>query len=198
MRAGRTLPVAVLPGLLAAVLVSAAAVLTPHDAFAGDERIETGAAPPLIARDLDDRRFDLGESVREGPAVVTFWATWCRPCRRELPELQKLVERFGQRGFRVVAVSGDGPVDRAKVRPYVKASGFDFTVISDPDGEIRRRFGVEVFPTTFLIDTAGRIVHRQVGYRRGDERLLAARIRELLPEEPAPPDSTHRGPGGNR
>lgn len=144
---------------------------------AGEER---NRIPDLVARDLDGNKVNLKESL-EGPAVVTFWATWCKPCRKELPELEKLVEKYGDRGFRVFGINGDGTVDRAKVRPYVKALGFDFTVIPDPDGEIRRRFQVEVFPTTFLVDGEGGVVHRQVGYRQGDEAILEKALLEILP-----------------
>ena len=144
--------------------------------------IEFGAVPNFATRDLSGKKFELLSALEGGPAVVTFWATWCKPCRKELPELQKLVEKYREQGFRVIAINGDGPVDQAKIRPYVKALGYDFTVIPDPDGEIRRRLHVEVFPTTFLIDTAGKIRHRQVGYRQGDEKIIEAEIQTLLAE----------------
>lgn len=152
--------------------------------------VERGSAPALTAKDIDKKPFALDVAWTQGPVVVTFWATWCKPCRKELPELQKLVERYGDRGLQVVAVSGDGPVDQAKVRPYIRSSGFDFVVIPDPDGAWRRRFQVEVFPTSFVIDADGTIVHRQVGYRRGDEKQLEAVLKPLLnsvaPKDPGP------------
>jgi thiol-disulfide isomerase/thioredoxin len=163
------------PGILALVILTA-----------GTEPVSLGSVPGLRARDLGGASFDLAETLVSGPTVITFWATWCKPCRRELPELQKLLDTYGERGFQVVAVNGDGPVDQAKIRPYVKAHGFTFSVLPDPDGEIRRRFQVEVFPTTLLVDTEGRILHRQVGYRRGDETILAEHLEELLPAAPAP------------
>lgn len=140
------------------------------------------ALPDLSARDLDGNKVHLPRDL-EGPAVITFWATWCKPCRKELPELEKLAEKYGDRGFRVFGINGDGTTDRAKVRPYLKALGFEFTVIPDFDGEIRRRFQVEVFPTTFLVDDEGNLVHRQVGYRQGDEVILEKALLELLPEK---------------
>jgi len=190
--------------VLAVLLPVALAVpLLPAPARAVD--VESNTVPSLVARDLAGRRFDLAASLQDGPALVTFWTTWCKPCRKELPELQKLAAAYGERGFHVVGVNGDGPVDRAKVRPYVNALGFTFTVIPDPDGEIRRRFQVEVFPTSFLVDGEGRVVYRQVGYRRGDEKILAERVRALLGEEPgaepaaepgeAPGDPPRDGPG---
>lgn len=185
-----------LGAILPAVGVVTALVWIAAPSLAVDLASDT--APPLVARDLDGRRFDLAASLKQGPALVTFWATWCKPCRKELPELQKLVATYGDRGFHVVGVNGDGPVDQAKVRPYVKALGFDFTVVPDPDGEIRRRFQVEVFPTSFLVDGEGRVVYRQVGYRRGDEAILAGRVRALVGAAVPPGAPAGDGDSGGR
>ena len=141
---------------------------------------ELGYIPGFTARNLQGKKVNLTDVFARGPTVITFWATWCKPCRKELPELQKLVDKYGEKGFQVIGINGDGPVDQAKVRPYVKALGFDFTIILDPDGEIRRRLQVEVFPTSFLVDREGRITHRQVGYRRGDETILEAKVQKLI------------------
>lgn len=156
------------------------------------QEASVGSVPPLAAKTIDGDALVLADALEEGPVVVTFWATWCRPCRKELPELQKLVAKYGDRGFQVVAVSGDGPVDAAKVAPYVKSQQFTFAVVRDEDGEIRRNFQVEVFPTTFLVGRDGTILHRQVGYRRGDEKILDARLAELLCE-PVPDAGTGEG-----
>lgn len=144
------------------------------------EDVGVGRVPDISTRNLEGKRFELKKALESGPAVITFWTTWCKPCRKELPELQKLVEKYGGDGFQVIGINGDGPVDQAKVRPYVKALGFDFEVVPDTDGEVRRRFQVEVFPTSFLVDTEGRIRHRQVGYRRGDEKILEKELIKLL------------------
>ena len=159
--------------------------------------VGVGSVPPLLARDLDGKRFDLEEALEDGPVVITFWATWCKPCRKEMPELQKLLVMFRNEdekdAFRVIAVNGDGPADQAKVRPYVKSQKFDFTVIPDQDGEVRRNFQVEVFPTTFLVDRDGNVLHRTVGYRRGDEKILAERLEALLGESSSEKPDTEPG-----
>jgi len=149
---------------------------------------DLGRVPPIAARDLDGAAFSLDDALEQGPVVISFWATWCKPCRKELPEVQKILAAYKEKGFSVVAISADGPADEAKVRPYVRSQKFEFTVIPDPDGELQRRFQVEALPTTLLVTAEGMIVHRSVGYRRGDEILLENRVRFLLglPElEPA-------------
>ncbi len=149
----------------------------------GAEDIAVGRVPDISTRNLEGKKFDLKQTLQSGPAVITFWTTWCKPCRKELPELQKLVEKYGEQGFQVIGINGDGPVDQAKIRPFVRALGFDFEVIPDPDGEVRRRFQVEVFPTSLLVDTEGRILKRQVGYRRGDEKILEEELKKILAAE---------------
>lgn len=141
-----------------------------------------GSVPTIRARDLKGKRFDLKETLKSGPAIVTFWATWCKPCLKELPELQKLREEFKDQGLSIVAINGDGPVDAAKIKPFVRAKKYDFKVILDGDGNLRRRLQVEVFPTTYLVDADGEIRHRQVGYRQGDEKILREAVTALLAE----------------
>ena len=110
------------------------ALFLPAGAPAEDD---LGGAPSLVARDLDGKRFTMDTALEDGPVVLTFWATWCKPCPKELPELQKLVDAYADHGFSVAAISGDGPADQAKVRPYVRSQKFSFTVIPDPDGELK-------------------------------------------------------------
>ena len=179
--------IAIVERSLASVLL-ALSLSVPQPARAAEP---IGSVPGITTRDMGGKRFDLTKHLKEGPAVITFWATWCKPCRKELPELQKLVERYGKQGFQVIAVNGDGPVDAAKIRPFIRARKFDFSVLLDPDGEIKRRFQVEVFPTTFLVDRDRRIVHRQVGYRQGDEKLLDEELRAPLKLEAPEPDAAN-------
>lgn len=74
-----------------AVLASAPDVLA--------EDVEMGRVPDISTRNLEGKKFDLRKTLESGPAVITFWTTWCKPCRKELPELQKLVETYGEHGF---------------------------------------------------------------------------------------------------
>jgi len=172
----KSIPAALIATLLASSSVAAEdPAVEPPSATAA-----FGSVPDLKARDLYGKRFALSEALAEGPVVVTFWTTWCKPCRKEMPELGRLVDAYGEKGFQVIAVNGDGPVDQAKIRPYVQALGFDFVVILDPDGRIRKRFQVGAFPTTFLVDGEGRVVRTQVGYHNGDGKLLEQALQTLL------------------
>ena len=161
-----------IPAVLAIALLVAAGTARAED--------PPGSVPSFTGRDLSGKKVSIDKLLDEGPVALTFWATWCKPCRKELPELQVLAEAYAEHGFRVIAVSVDGPVDQAKVRPYARAQGFTFLVVPDPDGDLRRRFQVEVVPTTTLLGPERRVLHRQVGYRQGDEKRLEIALRNHL------------------
>ena len=111
------------------------------------------ALPPLAATDLGGKAWDLS-ALRGRAVLINFWATWCAPCKEEMPTLQTLAELEGER-LAVLAVNVREPLPR--VRRYVQSSGLGLAVLPDPKGEITRTWGMTVFPTTVLIDTAGRV-----------------------------------------
>jgi peroxiredoxin len=111
------------------------------------------AAPNFELRDAAGRVVAL-RSLRGRPVLINFWATWCTPCAKELPALEKLSREMGVR-LAVVAVSVDS--DWAPVRKFF-ASGTDLHVLLDKDKTVAKRFGTEKFPETFLIDSSGRLV----------------------------------------
>lgn len=138
-------------------------------------------------------RLRLHEALGRGPVLLNFWALWCKPCLKELPELDRLHRAYADRGFTVIAVNGDSPADVARVLPFVRSRDYAFPVVTDLDGRLRRRFQVNALPTAILLDADGRTVWTNQGYRPGDEKTLEARLRPLL--APAPPDSA-RAPAG--
>jgi len=110
------------------------------------------ALPPLPATDVQGRHWDLA-ALRGRVVLVNFWATWCAPCKEEMPTLQTLAELEGER-LAVLAVDVREALPR--VRRYLQATGLQLPVLLDPQGETARAWGVSVFPTTVLIDAAGR------------------------------------------
>lgn len=123
-----------------------------------------------------------GQSVRssdlEGKVVVLgFWATWCPPCRKEVPGFIELQKEFGDEDVVVVGVSLDqgGP---EVVAPFVEATGINYAVLMGDAEMVEAYGGIPSIPTTFLIDRTGRIVERFVGYT--SKSRFEASIRELL------------------
>lgn len=117
-------------------------------------------ATPWELRDLDGNVHTLG-SLRGQVVFLNFWASWCAPCRREFPSMMELQQTMDGREFRMVAISQDE--DEAALRAFIEEIGVDtdrILVLRDPDGELTRRYGTELLPETYLIDTEGSIVAR--------------------------------------
>jgi cytochrome c biogenesis protein CcmG, thiol:disulfide interchange protein DsbE len=135
---------------LVAVAVAAALVIAEVATSGGG-----GArrAPALPAEVLVPPHVTLA-SLSGRPALVNFWASWCHPCRREAPELQRLAA-LPPLGARLVGV--DFTDDRAAARAFIREQGWRYPNLRDPDGTVGRRYGVEGLPTTFVIDRRGRI-----------------------------------------
>ena len=115
------------------------------------------AVPPLQATDLQGKVWRLAD-LRGRAVLLNFWATWCEPCRVEMPSLQQLAEIYGADKLVVLAVNfREGP---RRIRQYVQSSGMNLPVLLDPDGEIARQWGANVFPTSILIDSDGKPVQR--------------------------------------
>lgn len=132
--------------------------------------------PVLKATDLEGAELDLQTLLPQGPVLLSFWALWCKPCLKELPALDKLLQGYSERGVTLVAVNGDTPGDLPRVRPFLKSRGLKFRVVSDADGEIRRNFSVNALPTTLLLAPDGSTLWTNQGYRPGDEKGLRAAL----------------------
>jgi peroxiredoxin len=104
-----------------------------------------------------------------GALVVNVWATWCIPCREEMPDLQALHDAFGERGVRVVGVSVDGPGAERDVVRFLDAHGISFPIVHDPEERVTRVFRTVGVPETFLLDADGVVVRRWIGPVRAGE-----------------------------
>lgn len=141
-------------------------------------------APGTVAPDFT-LKSTSGHNVRlkeqRGQVVlVNFWATWCAPCRQELPELEKLQAQYGKAGFRLLAISVDEEARNADA--MLRRLGLNMTTLHDRDKRVARRYDVDAMPATVVVDRKGvvRYVHR--GYRSGYEKSYEKQIKELLRE----------------
>jgi cytochrome c biogenesis protein CcmG, thiol:disulfide interchange protein DsbE len=143
--------------------------------------------PPYSAQSLDGQPVSL-ESLRGKVVVLNVWATWCGPCRTEMPALQRLQQKFSANGLEVVAVSVDTPPGiqspmgqfGSDVRAYAESLGLTFTILHDPARTIEQLFLVPGLPTTFIIDRDGRIDRKIVGARDWDSAHYVEYFSELL------------------
>lgn len=135
--------------------------------------------------DLGGRQISLS-SQRGKVVFLNVWATWCGPCREEMPSIEALYEQFSQRrDFVVLAVSQDSE-GRSAVDSYVHKNGFKFTVLLDPQNQVGDAYDVSGIPETFIIDRAGRIVAHHVGPYDWAQPKMQEALRELIeaPEQP--------------
>jgi len=137
-------------------------------------------APGYAAPTLDGDTLAL-EALRGRVVLLNVWATWCAPCRVEMPALDRLYRQYRDDGLVVVAVSVDAGSDAARlVRRFVADLGLAFPVLLDPAGTVQDRFGVNGLPTTFLIDRTGRIRARLLGPAAWDRPPHTDDVRRLL------------------
>lgn len=137
-------------------------------------------APDFTLKKMSGGSFTLNENLNNGPILLDFWATWCKPCLKALPEVQRIHEKYAENGLQVVTISTDNPKSSRKVKPFVKGARYTFEVLLDSDQEVRKLFGGTVIPLSMLISSEGEIVYRHIGYKSGDESELETKIRQLL------------------
>jgi peroxiredoxin len=138
----------------------------------------TVVAPDFSLRDLDGNVRRLA-SFRGQVVLLNFWATWCPPCRTELPLMEALYQAYKDHGFEVLAVSSDGQGAEV-VQPFVSQHHLSFTTLLDATGQVTLLYGVTSLPTSYLLDREGRLVTVAIGshdWANADARAL---IKSLL------------------
>ena len=137
-------------------------------------------APEFQLTDLNGKQVALKELLKKGPVIIDFWATWCKPCVKSLPEIQKLYQKYKNDSLTIVGINVDGPRNRSKVKPFVKSMGLEFPILIDENGEVIQRYRLMSIPSTVIVSSDGNIVKVLKGYRPGDENFLEKEIKELL------------------
>ena len=139
-----------------------------------------GEAPAYAAESLDGERASLAQ-LRGRPVLLNVWATWCHPCRQEIPALEELHRAYGPRGLHVVGVSIDQGDQEQGIREFLQEFGASYPVWLDPDGEITTAYSTMGVPNTFLIGPDGRVLWKHVGPVTADDAELRRLIEQSLP-----------------
>ena len=137
-------------------------------------------APAFQLADMDGKKYSL-ESYRGKVVIVNFWATWCPPCRREIPSMEALHQAFQGEAFAILAINEWETEDHVFAFMGELPVEPSFPILFDLDSEVAQSFGVKGLPTTLLLDTQGMIVYRAVGGRDFDHPEVKKIIRGLLP-----------------
>lgn len=123
----------------------------------------------------------------DGPIILSFWATWCKPCIRELTNIHDVYEDWQEEtGVKIIAVSIDDARNAMKVAPFVNGQGWDYEIYLDENSEFRRQLNVNNIPHTFLLNGKGEILWQHNGYVEGDEASLYELVKKVAAGEAIP------------
>lgn len=138
--------------------------------------------PAVNLKTLDGKVFNTEKISNNGkPIVISFWATWCSPCKKELNAIAEVYEDWQEEtGVKLIAISIDDARNMHKVKPYVDGKGWEYDVYLDVNQDFKRAMNVNSVPHTFLVDGNGKIVYEHNSYSPGDEEELFEKIKELV------------------
>lgn len=133
--------------------------------------------PAVDVKDLKGGVFNTGDIENDGPVIVSFWATWCKPCILELNTIaEEYIDWQDETGVKLVAISIDDARNTAKVAPFVNGQNWDYDVYLDPNGDLKRAMSVNTVPHTFLLNTDKEVVWQHNSYAPGDEVELHEQV----------------------
>jgi len=170
-------------GIVAGIVLLLAVVLGAGVHFLGDELfpVSVGSkAPPIQGVTLDSAKREKSLADYRGKVVLlNVWATWCEPCRQEMPSMQTLYTTLAGPDFEMLAVSSDQS-ERKVVEQFVQTYRLSFPVLPDPDLQVAGRYRVTGYPETFVIDRNGTIVAHEIGPRHWDAPDSVTAFRGLI------------------
>ena len=159
------------------ILIFLAVLLTAASSFSQENR----SLPNVKVKTLTGDAFNISEIDNDSkPMVISFWATWCKPCKKELNNISEIYSDWQEEtGVKLIAVSIDDTRSMSKVAPYINSSDWEYEVYLDPNKDLCRSLGVSTVPHTFLLNGKKEIVWQHRGYVEGDEEELYNKIIEL-------------------
>lgn len=137
--------------------------------------------PSVQLKDLDGNTVDTATLSNDGnPFVISFFATWCKPCLRELKAINDYYPDWqDETGMKLIAISIDEGQNVSRVKPLVEGQGFEYEVLLDSNSELKRALGIQDIPYLIILDGDGNIVETRNGYTEGSESHIIEKIRQL-------------------
>jgi len=150
-------------------------------AILGFLQINAQSLPSTTLKTIDGQSINITDALsKEGPTVISFWATWCKPCIKELTAfMDYAIDLEEELGAKVLAVSIDDSRNSARVAPMVQGQGWEYTVLLDENQDLKRNLGIVNVPFTLVLNKKGEVVWKHSGYSPGDEENLAEVVEEV-------------------
>jgi cytochrome c biogenesis protein CcmG, thiol:disulfide interchange protein DsbE len=149
-------------------------------AFGQADSTKNDPMPSVVIKDLNGKDVDLKTLANGQITVISFWATWCAPCKKELDNINEVIDEWREKyDVQVVAISIDDSRNAMKVKPYVQGKKWDFTVLLDVNQDTKRALNYPNVPYSLLVDKNGNIVYKHLGYEDGAEDELEQEIARL-------------------
>lgn len=141
--------------------------------------------PKVMLKSIDGKSVSTDTLSNNGkPFIIDFFATWCKPCNRELTAISEVYDEWQEEtGVKVIAVSIDQAQNINKVKPLVDGEGWEYEVLLDPNSEFKRAMGVNLIPHVFIVDGNGKIAESRSGYTDGAEGHIIEVVRKLIAEK---------------
>lgn len=138
--------------------------------------------PSVTLKDITGKTVRTDTLSNDGkPFIIAFFATWCKPCNRELNAIAEVYDDWQEETkVKVIAVSIDRAQNINKVKPLVDSNGWQYDVLLDTNSDFQRALGIQMIPYTLVVDGKGNIVYRHNGYTDGAEEELIESVRELI------------------
>jgi thiol-disulfide isomerase/thioredoxin len=140
----------------------------------------SGKIPDLKIKLLDGKKTSIYALLEDGPLLIDFWATWCKPCKKVMKHLDKYHNKYQENGFKVLMVNQDTPRSVGKVKSYIRSKKYSFNVGLDPNQKIAKKLNGLIMPTLILIDKDGTIIWRHQGYMPGEEVEIESKIQSVI------------------
>lgn len=144
-----------------------------------------GKISQVTLKNLDGQSFSTSDIKNNGkPIIITFWATWCKPCMKEHDAINEVyMDWVEETGVKLYAVSIDNSRSASRVKPTINGRGWEFEVLSDVNQDLKRAMNVNEPPHTFILDGNGTIRWQHVGYMDGDEMEYIQVVKQILKEK---------------
>ena len=138
--------------------------------------------PAVTLKDINGKTVQTDQLSNNGkPFIISFFATWCKPCNRELSAISEVYADWqDETGVKLIAVSIDQAQNINKVKPLVDSNGWEYDVLLDPNSDFKRALGIQMIPYVLIVDGKGNIVYKHNGYTEGAENELIEKVRELV------------------